>query len=65
MPPQNPNDVDKYMIRVANEPEISLDNRTARFSFAVNRDEPYSDENRIWINWGVFDSQYDTDQDKV
>lgn len=31
----------------------------------MNRDEPYSDDNRIWINWGIFDSSYDTDQDKV
>jgi len=43
MPPQNPEDVEKYIIRVADSPEIYIENRTARFSFTVNRDEPYSD----------------------
>lgn len=35
------------------------------FTFLVNRDEPYNDDNRIWINWGVFDSPFDTDPNKV
>jgi len=65
MPPQNPEDSDKYIIKVSEDPEISVENRTARLSFVVNRDEPYSEDNRIWINWGIFDSAFDTDQDKV
>jgi hypothetical protein len=65
LPPQKPEDAEKYIIRVSEDPEISIENRTARFSFSVNRDEPYDDDNRIWINWGIFDNPYDTDQDKV
>jgi len=65
LPPQDPNDFEKYVLKQADTPEISPENHTATFTFEVNRDEPYNEDNRIWINWGVFESPYDTDIDKV
>ena len=44
---------------------ISTENHTATLTFTVNRDEPYQEDNKIWINWGVFDNPSDFDQSKV
>jgi hypothetical protein len=33
--------------------------------FRISRDEPYNEDNKVWINWGVFDSVYDQDWSKV
>lgn len=65
LPRQDPNDLDEYELKRAGTPEISPENHTATFTFIVNRDEPYNEDNQIWINWGVFDSPYDTDLSKV
>jgi hypothetical protein len=65
LPAQDPDDIDKYTFRVSETPEISPENHTATFTFETSRDEPYNDDNRIWINWGVFDSPFDTDINKV
>ena len=56
LPPQDPNDADKYVLTMPDYTEISPDNNTATFTFTVDRDEPYSENNLVWINWGVFES---------
>lgn len=57
--------MDKFELKLSDDPEISPENHTARFTFIVERDEPYNDDNRIWINWGVFKSPWDTNLDNV
>lgn len=57
--------MDRYEFKESEEPEISPENHTARFTFIIKRDEPYNDDNRIWINWGVFESPWDTNMDNV
>ena len=44
---------------------ISIFNQSARFTFQVKREEPPLVENKIWINWGVFDSPSELDPGKV
>jgi hypothetical protein len=65
LPPQDAEDLDKYVLMTADGPEISIQNRTARFKFRVSRDEPYNEDNKVWINWGVFDGPNDQDLTKV
>ena len=54
-----------YELVKADTPEISPMNRTATFTFTVNRDEPYQEDNKVWMNWGVFDSPSEFNADKV
>lgn len=65
--PQSEADIAKYVFitKDGEGPEISLENRTARFTFEVSRDEPYGGNNRVWINWGVFESQDEASISKV
>lgn len=65
LPPQNADEAEKYVIKEVDEPEISVENHTAKFTFEVSRDEPYNQNNKVWINWGVFDSAFDNDVDKI
>lgn len=63
MPPQDPDDAQRYVLD--DEIQISPNSNSVLFTFTVNRDEPYSDSNLIWINWGVFDGPHDSDISKV
>lgn len=65
LPPHYEDDKERYVLVKSENPEISPERNTARFTFTVNRDEPYSEENKIWINWGVFDSPSDTNLENV
>jgi len=65
LPSQDPEDEERYVLVKSNDPEIDPDLNSARFTFTVNRDEPHSNENKIWVNWGIFDSPSDTDLSKV
>jgi hypothetical protein len=45
--------------------EIFTANGTARLRVIVDRDEPFREDNQIWMNWGVFDNTTDDDLSKV
>ena len=34
-------------------------------SFVVDRDEPFADNHKLFINWGVFENDQDNDPSKV
>lgn len=37
--------------------DIFVENQTVLFSFTVDRDEPYLVDNKLKINWGVFENE--------
>ena len=55
IPAQKSKDLDKYVFVEADGPEISILNQTARFTFQVKRNEPALADNKVYMNWGVFD----------
>ena len=55
----------QYDIIKSETAEISASNHSATFTFTVFRDEPYQDDNKVWLNWGVFDGPFDDSTDKI
>ena len=55
----------KYQLVDNGKTEIYTANNTAMLTVIVDRDEPFRDDNLLWINWGVFDNQTDNEAEKV